>query len=86
VLYDELGANGLFKKRFMILLPEFGLQCGGYESGLNNVGLSREIRIGNHVRVVRGLLSDGEGIVIMVNRNNQCAKIQLSLCGMAWLM
>jgi transcription antitermination factor NusG len=64
-----------------MLLAKFCLECGGYESDLDNAGLSSEIRIGDHVRVVRGLLSDGEGIVIMVNRNNRCAKIQLSLCG-----
>jgi hypothetical protein len=69
-----------------MLLARFSLEYGGYESDLDNVGLSSEIRIGDHVRVVRGLLSDGEGIVIMVNRNNRCVKIRISLCGMTWLM
>jgi transcription antitermination factor NusG len=82
---NGLGANDLFKKRFMMLLPKFSLEYGGYESDLYNVDLSREIRIGDHVRVVRGLLSDGEGSVIMVNRNNRCAKIRISLCGRTWL-
>jgi hypothetical protein len=62
-----------------MLLAKFSLECGGYESDLDNAGVSREIGIGDHVRVVWGILSGGEGIVIMVNRNNQYAKIQLEV-------